>query len=257
MMPFTGMLGALFAAVLCAITGATVEARYPENYRNSFIFNRAAELPGGRTLQPGKYVFRIVDSQAGRHILEILNEHETKILATILAVDPSEEAVIMFGETPADAPQPIRYWYHSRRTNGRIGYEFVYPTDQATRIANATNQRVLATDLAANNPDAMMRARVRTVHPDGAIAGDRNTPRRHAQRAVEDNRFNVTGTTGTAGTTSTDSPIPPLMMIGLITLGAVLVAVWIQRRSQPRLLAQLLDRPLGSGRWAGPRGTNR
>jgi hypothetical protein len=157
------------AVLLCgtAYAAASVQGFY--DYKTYFTFNRLVELPGGRTLQPGKYVFRLIDSSSGRHIVQVLDEKETKRFATILAVAPRNEAVI-FADTPDNAPRPIRYWYHSERTAGPIGYEFVYPEDQATRIASMTNQRVLMMDADVKDVDAMMRAQVRTVGPNRAAA---------------------------------------------------------------------------------------
>lgn len=230
-MPLKGMFAACGAVLLCAIASATVNAQYSDDYRSTFTFSRVVELPGGRTLQPGKYVFRRVDSLAGRYILEVLDEDETKTLATIVAVDPSDEAVIMFGETPANTPQPIRYWYHSARSGGPIGYEFVYPKEQATRIAKATNQRVLMTDEPANDSDAMIRADVSAVNPNGAITDYRENVLRQAEKTTGEEGFSV----------ATVASVQPLTLIGLVALGTVLVVVRVQRHSRPRLLERPLE----------------
>ena len=226
-MPFKTMFAVCSVVMLCAIADAVVSAQDFYDHKSRFTFNRIVELPGGRTLQPGKYVFRRADSVADRHILQVLDQDETEILATIMAVEPGDEAVIMFGETPADAPQPIRNWYHSGRTAGPVGYEFVYPKDQAARIAKATNQRVLMTDVPANDADAMMRARVRTVDPNGAITAYRENPSSQAQKTLGEDRFDVAKL----------ARVLLFTLISLVSLGTVLVAVWVQRHSKPRLLA--------------------
>ena len=47
----------------------------------------------------------------------------------------------MFKETPAGAPPAIQAWFYPGET---YGYEFVYPHDQAMKIAQANHQSVLA-----------------------------------------------------------------------------------------------------------------
>lgn len=253
------MLAGCGAVLLCGITYTVATAQGFCNHKTYFTFGRSVELPGGVTLQPGKYVFRLADSSADRHILQVLNEHETKMFATILAVEPSE-AVIVVGETPANTPQPIRYWYHSGRTVGPTGYEFVFHKDQATRIAKATNRHVLVTDAPANDANAMMRAPVRTVDPNGATAEYR-----------EDVRPPVRSTSPAAITREqktlqkgfdvarTERPevagVQSLTLIGLTLLGAVLVARRVHNGASPRPSERPLEQlgaleASGEGRWS-------
>jgi hypothetical protein len=200
------------------------------NYKTYFTFDRSVELPGGRTLPPGKYVFRLADSSEGRHIVHVLSEDERKMFATIFAVEP-REAVIVVGETPANAPQPIRYWYHSERSVGPIGYEFVYPEDQAIRIANVTNQHVLMADSKVNDADAMMRAQVRTVDPKGTAAKYRDNVRPQARSTPAAATIRERTTPVQEGFDAARSErlvmagVPLLPLIGLTLLGAALVAL--------------------------------
>jgi len=124
----------------------------------------------------------MIDSSTDRHIVQVLNENETKMLATILAVEPSN-AVIVVGETPANAPQPIRYWYQSGRTlsAGAMDCEFVYPRDQATRIAKSHQPRCPDVDTNASDIEGMMRGHLRTVDPNGAVAEYRGNVRPQAR----------------------------------------------------------------------------
>jgi hypothetical protein len=46
----------------------------------------------------------------------------------------------MFKETPAGAPEAVKAWFYPGETTG---YEFVYPHDQALKIAKATHSSVL------------------------------------------------------------------------------------------------------------------
>src|SRR6185295_16463482 len=71
-----------------------------------------------------------------------------KIYGTILAIpdqklDPSDKPVVMFAERPAGTPQAVNAWFYPGET---IGNEFVYPKDQAMKIARETHQSVLSMD---------------------------------------------------------------------------------------------------------------
>jgi hypothetical protein len=106
-------------------------------------------LPGWGVLPPGKYVFKILDSQANRHIVQIFNEEETKVYATILAIPnyrlkATDKTVITFSERPIGQPEAIRAWFYPGRNWGE---EFVYPKAKAVELAKATNQPVLFTPL--------------------------------------------------------------------------------------------------------------
>ena len=236
MTPIQRMLAGCGAVLLGGIAYAAVSAQGFYDYRTYFTVNRAVELPGGRTLQPGKYVFRQVNSSADRHIVQVLDEDEVKVFATILAVEPRDEALI-FADAPASAPRPIRYWYHSRRAVGPLGYEFVYPKEQATRIANVTNQRVLMTDTNVTDGYAMIRAQVRTVDPNGRSAVYRETVRpqtRSTSAAV------ITRDEGTPVLERFDvartgrwivAAVQSLTLIGVTMLGAALVALRLHSRA--------------------------
>ena len=104
-------------------------------------------LPGWGVLPAGTYVFKILDSQSDRHIVQIFNEDETTIYATILAVPnhrlkPTDKTVITFRERLAGQPEALRAWFYPGRNWGE---EFVYPKAKAVELAKATNMPVLFT----------------------------------------------------------------------------------------------------------------
>ena len=55
----------------------------------------------------------------------------------------SQDTVVMFKETAAGQTPAIHYWYYPGE---RIGKEFVYPKDQAVKLAARSNERVLSTE---------------------------------------------------------------------------------------------------------------
>ena len=138
---------ACFTAMLGVLTLNVAAQDFNTNERTFLTFSAPVELPGV-TLQPGTYLFRLADSQSNRHIVQVFSQDEKQILATILAV-PAErlevtgENVVTFREAAEGSMPAVQYWYYP---GDRIGHEFVYPKDQAAKIAKRTGQDVLSTE---------------------------------------------------------------------------------------------------------------
>ena len=71
----------------------------------------------GTVLQPGKYVLKLLDSQADRQILQVFNADETHLETTILAnavyrLDPTGDTRFTFAEVPAGQPPAISTWFY-------------------------------------------------------------------------------------------------------------------------------------------------
>jgi hypothetical protein len=117
-------------------------------------FNEPVEIPGVHlagwgVLPPGTHVFKILDSQSSRHIVQIFNKEETQVYATILAIPnyrlkATDKTVVTFSERPIGQPEALRGWFYPGRNWGE---EFVYPKEKAIELAKATNQPVLFTPL--------------------------------------------------------------------------------------------------------------
>jgi hypothetical protein len=158
--------------MLAALVVATVQAQGLPNQKTYFTFSKPVELPGGVMLPAGKYTFKLADTSGSRDVVQVFNEDESKILAMFLTVsaqraEVAEDSVITFAEAPASAPQPVRFWYYPGR---RDGHEFVYPMDQARRIAQLTRTRVLGTDAKIRDQASADEAKVQVVEPSGATA---------------------------------------------------------------------------------------
>ncbi len=80
-------------------------------------------------LQPGQYVFRLLDSNSDRHVVQIFNRRENHIYATILAIpsqrlEPTGRTEFTFWETPAGTARAMKDWYYP---GDLFGSEFLYP----------------------------------------------------------------------------------------------------------------------------------
>src|ERR1700683_5330521 len=122
------------------------------NKKTTVTFSGPVEIPGvhltGWSVLPaGTYVFKVLDSQSDRHIVQIFSKDEKTIYATILAIPnyrlkATSKTVITFRERPAGEPEALRAWFYPGRNWGE---EFVYPKAQAAALAKSANAPVLYT----------------------------------------------------------------------------------------------------------------
>ena len=150
------MLSKLSNAIHCSALAAvlfTPIAQADEwNKKTVVTFSGPVEIPGVHltgwgVLPAGTYVFKVMDSQSDRHIVQIFNKEETTVYATVLAIPnyrlkATDKTVITFSERPAGEPEALRAWFYPGR---QWGEEFVYPKARAMEIAKLTNTPVLYT----------------------------------------------------------------------------------------------------------------
>jgi len=138
-----------FMALMGAVLAPSVKAD-DWNRKTTITFSGPVEIPGVHltgwgVLPAGTYVFKILDSQSDRHIVQIFSKDEKTVYATILAIPnyrlkATDKTVITFRERPAGEPEALRAWFYPGRNWGE---EFVYPKAQALALAKSTNTPVL------------------------------------------------------------------------------------------------------------------
>jgi hypothetical protein len=201
------------------------------NRKTIVTFSGPVEVPGvgAQTLPAGTYVFKIVDVQGDRHVVQIFNEAMDHVYTTILAIPnyrlkSTNKTVMTFGERAAGQPQAIRAWFYPGR---QWGDEFVYPKYRAVELAKLTNQPVLATpiELATAPIEALKTAPVEAVKPTGEvveIAEVVETPPELA-KLVE--------VAAAQSLPQTASLLPLVGLIGLLSLGAGFALSVISKRA--------------------------
>ncbi len=123
---------ALFGAVLA------INAKADDWDRKTVMtFSAPVEIPGVHltgwgVLPAGTYVFKILNSQSDRHIVQIFSQDEKTVYATILAIPnyrlkATDKTVVTFRERPAGEPEALRAWFYPGRNWGE---EFVYPKER-------------------------------------------------------------------------------------------------------------------------------
>jgi hypothetical protein len=108
-----------------------------------FTFNAPVEVPG-KVLTPGLYVFKLLDSAADRHIVQIFDKDQTHLIGTFLTIPdyrmtPPDKPLITFEERAAGAPEAIKSWFYP---GDNYGNEFVYPKTRAVQLAQQSHQNV-------------------------------------------------------------------------------------------------------------------
>ncbi len=137
---------------LMGVAVTTIARADDYNEKTVVTFSGPVETPGihlkgWAVLPAGTYVFKLVDSQSDRHIVQIFSEDEKTVYATILAIPnyrlkATGKTVITFRERTAGEPEALRAWFYPGRNWGE---EFVYPKSKAIEIAQSAKTVVLAT----------------------------------------------------------------------------------------------------------------
>src|SRR5262245_45537706 len=217
-----------------------------------FTFSGPVNMPG-ITLPGGTYRFELMDPESSRRVIRVSDKEGTKNYGIFLTIsdqkmEPSKDPIVMFKEMPAGSPQAIRAWFYPGETQG---YEFVYPHDQAMKIAKATHESVLSMNDSKATTDAdrvasMRGAQVGRIDENGKpVSSDEHLKTSSSQRpatttapratteqptAAEPARPAPAPTTavGTSGTTSrrrlprTASPLPLLSLLSGLSLAGAL-----------------------------------
>jgi LPXTG-motif cell wall-anchored protein len=96
-------------------------------------------IAGNKVLDPGTYVWKLLDSQSDRHIVQIFDKDQQHLQTTILAIpdyrmQPTGKTQFAFWETPAGVPKAVRDWFYP---GDNFGQEFPYPKKLVAQLASA------------------------------------------------------------------------------------------------------------------------
>jgi len=230
------------------------------NKRTIITVNEPLAIPG-KVLEPGKYVMRLVDSPADRHIVQVFNENETQLQTTILAipnykVDSASKTEFSYWEMPAGQPRALKAWFYP---GDNTGQEFAYPKDLAATIAKTNNENVPTvegdqngklgqmtpsgesqgseTQTAQNNTDNNVPAQTAAAEPapipapepaPAAQAAPQPAPGSQAPAPAATQSQPAASTTG-AELPRAASPVPLMGLAGLLSLGGALAVRALKR----------------------------
>lgn len=231
----TSIATATVMALLVAMTLSS-EAQLPDTRDLTIMtFSNPVEMPGMR-LEAGTYAFQIADSP-NRNVLQVWTEDRKHLVgqwhfAAATRLDVTGDNVVTFRETSAGSTPAVQFWYYPGE---KIGKEFIYPKDQALRIAQRTGGTVLTEEghvtIAASTPIAQpssvqAEAQVAPAQEQGAVV----IQTERAAIPPAETQVEAVGTTGSAdapraeGTYAqnelprTASPLPLTGLIALLSL---------------------------------------
>src|SRR3954470_14624524 len=134
------------AVAIAALWLSAPAARADEYTKLTYLtFSKPVQLPGV-TLPAGRYRFDLADPVESRRVIRVQSEDGKEQLAMLLTIpnqlpDPVKDPVVLFAETPAGEADAVKAWIYPGES---IGYEFIYPKDQAVKIARQSHSTVLS-----------------------------------------------------------------------------------------------------------------
>ena len=183
------------------------------NNKTTVTFSEPVEVPGvgAQTLPAGTYVFKLLESPADRHIVQIFNQAEDHVYTTILAIPnyrlkATGKTVMTFRERGEGQPEAIHAWFYPGHNWGE---EFVYPKTRALELAKIVNEPVLATPIELPAPvETLKTAPIIAVKPTGEEVA--------VTEVVETPPVEVAAAQSLP---KTASALPLVGLIGLLSLG--------------------------------------
>jgi hypothetical protein len=117
---------AVCALMICPVLSPAIKADDWDK-KTVVTFADSIEIPG-QVLPAGTYVFKLANSIADRHIVEVWTGDESQLLATILTIpdyrpDAPNKTVFEYDERPGDSPMALHAWFFP---GDHTGQEFVY-----------------------------------------------------------------------------------------------------------------------------------
>jgi hypothetical protein len=136
-------------ALLTCLMGASGSAQ-TDDKRTVFTFSGPVALPGV-TLPAGQYLFRLADPASSRKVVQVLSADGKTPYGMFFSLpaerfEPASTPEVQFMETASGMPAAINAWWYPGE---RSGYAFMYPKDQARRLAAGAGQPGLTTQARA------------------------------------------------------------------------------------------------------------
>jgi hypothetical protein len=133
----SSLIGAALAALV--VIGLIPILRADEWNKRTLVTISEPIIAGNKVLEPGTYVWKLMDSASNRNTIRIYNENESKLETTILAIPdyrlrPAGKTQFAYWETPAGVPKAVRAWFYP---GDNFGQELPYPKKLVAQLASA------------------------------------------------------------------------------------------------------------------------
>jgi LPXTG-motif cell wall-anchored protein len=237
------VLASIFCLSLAALAFSASVKADAWNKKTIVTFNQPIEVPGGVVLPPNTYVFKLLDSASNRHIVQIFNEDQSHIYATVLAIPNyrlrvTGKTVFTFTERAAGEPPAIRAWFYP---GDNFGQEFVYRKSRTVELAKQTNSP-MPSELES---EITKPAKPLNEEPEADMKQSQSTAVNPPEKEVEIPQAvepPPAKTTPTPQEETADAPksmeqlpktasqLPFWGLIGLLSMGAGLALMWVSKR---------------------------
>jgi len=135
------LIGALAVAGVGLIGSAFVpqQAHADQWNKKTIVTVNEPIIAGNKVLEPGTYVWKLLDSPADRHVVQIFDKDQQHLETTVLAIpnyrlQPTGHTQFSFWETPNGVPKAVRAWFYP---GDNFGQEFAYPKKLVAQLASA------------------------------------------------------------------------------------------------------------------------
>jgi hypothetical protein len=210
-------IATLLLSVLLIMAG--VISADQQNKKTVFTFKDSVQVPG-QVLPAGTYVFKLANSDANRHIVQIYNQDETKLITTILAVPnyqltPSGETIITYAKAPANQPVALEAWFYP---GDNFGQQFLYPESMASELTTLNTIKVPSTgseqaypSSTSDTTSASASSSTSTTTPSTSAAASSSSAPSTTAPATSDSMTSTNTTTTATATTTTPATSPDNM----------------------------------------------
>jgi LPXTG-motif cell wall-anchored protein len=135
-----------FAVTTLAVTGVTLigTSFVPKAHADAWdkmtiVTVNEPIIAGNKVLDPGSYVWKLLDSQSDRHVVQIFDKDQQHLQTTILAIpdyrmQPTGNTQFAFWETPPGVPKAVKDWFYP---GDNFGQQFPYPKKLVAQLASA------------------------------------------------------------------------------------------------------------------------
>ena len=102
----------------------------------TITFSEPIQVPG-QVLPAGSYLFKLIDSDADRKIVQVFNTDRTVLYATLQTIatdrqEPAEDTLLTLAMPEAGGPSVLVNWFYPGHETGN---EFVYPKQTEKELA--------------------------------------------------------------------------------------------------------------------------
>ena len=143
------IVGLIVAFTLFFEVAAHAELR---DQSTKMTFSEPIQIPG-QILPAGTYLFKLVDSDSSRDVVQIFNSDGTAIYATLQTDaterrQPTVDTVITLAEQAAGQPDALLTWFYPGCENG---HEFVYSKEKEKELAQDKQQTIVGNQQTTSN----------------------------------------------------------------------------------------------------------